>query len=391
MSRWKSGKSLLWDMRATGDCMFRSKADDTASKDAEHAISRIGAELGRLRVKRGERLEDIADYLGIKPICLYGIEQGDLSVIPSKRDVRSFTSSYANYMGLDGEAIMNRLSPIIQNLEGAKAPSGLFGFSDLDRTSATILAGGLLLGVVTGWWYLSDVAKLDLFATPVTANETDAASETGAVSGSDGDDVIVSEAATDDRDKAADPLAKEAEQALAALEDQAALEELNNEAGDVPVTDELGANGDVASSQAVNEQAGQAADATLPKEAVPSNVLATLVAKRGDGAEIYEPENIDARVIVRALDTSWIQVSSRDRSYLWTRTMQPREMLLVPNRGDLELWAGDASGVEILLDGVVLPTLGPPGTVVRGISLAPNSLEALSETVGREGTGKPTF
>ena len=117
---------------------------------------------------------------------------------------------------------------------------------------------------------------------------------------------------------------------------------------------------------------------------MPSNVLATLVAKRG-GAEIFEPENTDARVIVRAINTSWIQVSSQDRSYLWTRTMQPKEMLLVPNRSDLELWAGDASGVEVLLDGTILPPLGPPGTVIRGVSLSPGSLELLSAVVANDG------
>lgn len=71
--------------------------------------------------------------------------------------------------------------------------------------------------------------------------------------------------------------------------------------------------------------------------------------------------------------------------------MQPKEMLLVPNREDLELWAGDASGVEILLDGAVLPSLGPAGTVVRGVSLAPGSLESLSAAVNLDENGKPTF
>ena len=44
---------------------------------AENIVSKAGAEFRRLRIERGERLEDVADYLRIKAIYLYGIEQGD--------------------------------------------------------------------------------------------------------------------------------------------------------------------------------------------------------------------------------------------------------------------------------------------------------------------------
>ncbi|NJO38228.1 MAG: hypothetical protein HC871_12260, partial [Rhizobiales bacterium] len=86
------------------------------------------------------------------------------------------------------------------------------------------------------------------------------------------------------------------------------------------------------------------------KEELPVNVLATLVAARGDGAHVYEAENTDARVIVRALTDVSVQVVSRSRDYVWTQTMKPREMLLVPDRDDLELWTGNAAGIEVLLD-----------------------------------------
>ena len=115
----------------------------------------------------------------------------------------------------------------------------------------------------------------------------------------------------------------------------------------------------------------------------PVNVLAALVAERGDGAHIYESENTDARVIVRALADVSVQVTSRSRDYVWTRTMKPREMLLVPNRDDLELWTADAAGIEILLDGRVLPPLGQPSTVISGLSLATSSLGAIPGRAAR--------
>ena len=117
--------------------MFLSKTEEIKSKKAEHALGKIGADLQLLRVKRGERLEDIAAYLGIKSIHLYGLEQGDLSTIPNRYKVRSITSSYANYLGLDSDVIKDRLLPAVQNVEGTKAPSGFWSFAEMDRVAAS--------------------------------------------------------------------------------------------------------------------------------------------------------------------------------------------------------------------------------------------------------------
>lgn len=372
--------------------MFRSKTDDFDAKDAAGVIAKIGADLARHRAKRGERLEDIAEYLGIKSTYLYGIELGDLSIMSSKHHVHSYIASYANYLGLDGEAIKDRLLPVINSLEGDKAPVGFWAIGHLDRSSSIILGVSCLLGIFAGWSYLGNVARLDLIAPPVTAkviSEADDAEATAIEASVDIEPPAALKTSAESVDDVALAFSKEAEKALADLQDQATEAERIG-AEEALANEKLGtkADGTVQIAAVDNEQTTEPLTA---KQELPVNVLATLVAERGDGATIHEPQNTDARVIVRALDTSWIQISSADRSYIWTRTMQPREMLLVPNRDDLELWAGDANGVEILLDGTVLPTLGPPGTVVRGISLAPNSLEAISAEATLDGNVKPTF
>ena len=362
--------------------MFLSKTEEIKSKKAEHALGKIGADLQLLRVKRGERLEDIAAYLGIKSIHLYGLEQGDLSTIPNRYKVRSITSSYANYLGLDSDVIKDRLLPAVQNVEGTKAPSGFWSFAEMDRVAAAILTTSVVLGVFVGWSLLGEMAKVDLIAPPVTAEAVSHAVEEVEI----GEDYLLEEETQlVDASQEVEP-SIEAEQALASLQELVAEEQAIIDAAE-PLTDgQLNANTETQTSQltAIGQAPADNGNLAPPKEELPSNVLATLVAKRG-GAEIFEPENTDARVIVRAINTSWIQVSSQDRSYLWTRTMQPKEMLLVPNRSDLELWAGDASGVEVLLDGTILPPLGPPGTVIRGVSLSPGSLELLSAVVANDG------
>jgi cytoskeleton protein RodZ len=92
--------------------------------------------------------------------------------------------------------------------------------------------------------------------------------------------------------------------------------------------------------------------------------------------QIFEPENTDARVVLRALGSSWVQVSSAGGDYLRARILQRGDVFLVPNRPDLELWTGNAGGLEVIVDGTVLAPLGGSGAVVRDVPLDPASLQA---------------
>lgn len=92
--------------------------------------------------------------------------------------------------------------------------------------------------------------------------------------------------------------------------------------------------------------------------------------------QIHEMVNGDARVILRAREVSWIQVSSASGDYLRALTLGPEEAFLVPNRPDLELWTGNAGGLEVIVDGTPVAPLGTPGQVVRQVSLDPDRLRA---------------
>ncbi len=94
----------------------------------------------------------------------------------------------------------------------------------------------------------------------------------------------------------------------------------------------------------------------------------------GPVGQIHEPENTEARVVLRALESSWIQISSPGGDYLRARTLAPNDLFLVPNRPDLALWTGNAGGLEVIVDGSVLAPLGDSGTVVRDVTLDPSSL-----------------
>jgi cytoskeleton protein RodZ len=340
---------------------------------AESAIRQIGAEFRRLRSLRGERIEDISAYLNIKSTHIFGVEQGDLSVISSRRAAKSVVRRYADYLGLDGEGIAGPMDPIITSLQGDKAPPTPQPAIRFDRTSAAILGSSIILGIIVGWMSMGDVERFDLLTPPVNASIVESATP--------------------------DTLPAEDDSTILTADLARSLGDGNEPGDEQSITDVAGSlSGEAAEASdallaelktAIAEEENDAATEQAALEN-PANVLAAVFAERGDGAHIYEAENTDARVIVRALSNVSVQVASRSRDYVWTHTMKPREMLMVPNRNDLELWSGDAAGIELLLDGAILPQLGPSGTVISGLSLAAGSLQVLVDQATANG-GKPTF
>jgi cytoskeleton protein RodZ len=82
------------------------------------------------------------------------------------------------------------------------------------------------------------------------------------------------------------------------------------------------------------------------------------------------------RVVLVARDNSWVQVRSPDRAFVRTRTLQPGERFVVPERDGLALWTGNAGGIELVVDGQSVGVVGAAGVVVRNLSLAPDALKA---------------
>ncbi len=83
----------------------------------------------------------------------------------------------------------------------------------------------------------------------------------------------------------------------------------------------------------------------------------------------------DSRVVLRARADSWIQVRERSGgTVLFNRVLRPGETYRVPSRPGLLLTTGNAGGLEVVLDGDALPTLGQQGVVRRDLPLEPDAL-----------------
>src|SRR5215211_8248502 len=80
---------------------------------AEGDESRGEADLGRLlelkRKERGLTLEEVEQATKIRKRYLTGLEREDYTILPDAVYARGFLKTYANYLGLDGEALSQQL------------------------------------------------------------------------------------------------------------------------------------------------------------------------------------------------------------------------------------------------------------------------------------------
>ncbi len=80
--------------------------------------------------------------------------------------------------------------------------------------------------------------------------------------------------------------------------------------------------------------------------------------------------NTGPEIIVKAKLDSWVQIRDNNANQLiMTRLMRGGDSYMVPKQPGLTLLTGNASALEIIVDGEVMPAIGPPGTVRRHVAL----------------------
>jgi cytoskeleton protein RodZ len=143
---------------------------------AEGDESRGEAEIGRLlehrRKERGLTLEEVEQATKIRKRYLTGLERENYAILPDAVYARGFLKTYANYLGLDGEALSRRLKSSIRTRRERGidydpnpesdfekpliTPSGLRGAQKRKVTTSaivTLLVAVLALAAVIGALY----------------------------------------------------------------------------------------------------------------------------------------------------------------------------------------------------------------------------------------------
>ena len=120
----------------------------------------------------------------------------------------------------------------------------------------------------------------------------------------------------------------------------------------------------------------EAAPEQTAPPAAPAAAEPELPVDTGYVPKVYGRSNLDARVVITAIDDSWVQVQGPDNELLLTRILHAGDTYRVPDRPGLVMVTGNAGGLEIQVDSAPAPALGPLGVVIRNIALDPDRLLA---------------
>jgi cytoskeletal protein RodZ len=405
--------------------MFGSTRKESERHDPADALVReVGAQLREARMARGEELEAVAENLRIRPTYLYGLEQGDLSVMPGRTYALGFLRSYAQYLGFDGDDLIAQIRSSVADLTGKAHLHGRTPLSEsrLPKVPIVVVSLAALAGIYAGWAYVDDrsPAEIELVADvpddlrqpatlpgavrsqavletpqpdivpaispsvePAIEPEASASEGTDAEAGAQGAPASPSaepeSAATPPPDRASAPPEAMPDRPAAPAPMGAAMLEPGAGAPTASSTPAMTPQPAPDAAQAALAQLEPLASgdqAAEPSVRPAAEVLAALAPAADGGAAptIYRTGDAATRVILRARSSAWVHVSSTNNDYLWVKTLQPGDAFVVPDRPDLMLWTGNAGGIEVIVDGAPLPPLGPDDRVVRDVSLQPQAL-----------------
>lgn len=300
-----------------------NKQPDNQQPDAYQTDMPVGEILRRGREHYGQSLAQVEANLRIRAIQLKALEEGNVDQLPGKAYALGFVRSYSEYLGLDGDKMVQLYKK--QTLGNKIQPDLHFPVAASDSKLPTFwLAVGLaLIGVVLiGFWaFYNQEDRSDLDNVPPVA------------------EVI--------QEDPVGPPAPTPDQIAKMQMRKAQMENLENGAAETVA----GAEGTETATTATTSGAALSSAAASEKEGIILNIV----------------------------ENSWVEIRDASGKAIVSRVLKAGEQYFVPDRPDLRMNLGNASGVEIVMDGKALPVLGRRGQVRRNISLDSKSLKALAE------------
>ena len=393
---------------------FRMLNQDGAA-DTIHSVDgvdHVGAYLREARENTEVSVADVAETLRIRRVYLQAIEDGRFEELPGTTYAVGFVRSYATYLRLDVPQIVERFKREASGIDDAQelefpapVPEGGFPGGVVVTLSLVLAAVGF------GGWYwwqnqnnivvarvpppneaVTVASELPLGRDAVLSNSSDTAidaagtshSATAAVAQEDGPPVVISAvppviaetALNIASDVAIDVVA------VASVEDTRAAEPMLTPATTTEPVPKPGAEPEppvIARSAGPNSElnvdvALSSVDSVAARPRIPANSAS--LEGEADG-RTYGAVNRDARIVLTVLETAtWVQVMDSQQNALLTQMLGPGDRYLVPNRPGLRFRTNNAGGLDILVDDVVVPSIGRRGDVRHDVRLDPSLLKS---------------
>jgi cytoskeletal protein RodZ len=332
---------------------FRPQPDGSIDPAGE-----AGWFLQRERQRRQLSLETVAQETGIHESHLDGIEVGDLTRLPSRREALKMVGIYGQYLGFDPEPLIIHYAEFLPRpIAPARAAAGpmprplssatVISFSHalrrapvrrMGRTIGSCLIVMILFSAVM--WFLGPqmpgeevTAAIDPLPTASVAPESESEPAPPPV------EVSVTETPMgDDRPEEDPPAAPESQPASG----QGSLTEL--------IVRTMSED-DLEPVLTVSELLPESTEAIEPPT---------------PGGRIVGAENTAARIVLTAKGPVLIRIEDGRGNVVDSHTLATGDRYQVPSRDDLVVVAGDGGLVGVEIDGVARGTLGTPGEIVVG-------------------------
>ena len=344
------------------------ESPEPAALEAEPAPTRpkhtIGALLRETRESYGGDVERIANALRVRAQYLVAIEEGRYDRLPAPVYALGFVRAYAIHLGLDGEEAVRRFKQEAGGFETSRdlvfpVPLGERGIPHGRILAAAVL---LLLAAYGAWYYLSSGGRVRperVSAVPSALLSPPAAPSTA------------NPPAAESTNQPAPPLAT-APAATAKTEPVPKLAPPPPPASASPPDGK-----DVAPVLKPPPGMGRPQTAIAPPTqiaALPSGDNGASVTPGPGDLHVFGVTDGPVRIVIHAKQECWIKVRDRNGTTVFQRLMKPGDVYRVPERAGLALYAGNASGLAVAVDGQDAPPL--TGKVRHDIRLDPDQLKA---------------
>lgn len=288
----------------------------------------VGEILRRTRVHYGQSLKDAEAYLRIRASQLDALEKGEIDKLPGRAYAIGYVRTYSEYLGLDGEKMIQLFK--IQSGGRTSKPDLHFPVPASESKGPNI---GMIIGSMTvfilliGVWVLLNATGKHKDANVNAVPDVPA-------------DIRVNE-----------PVAK------------AAPAEVTTSV-QIPAAEET--------SAVVNGMVPDASDSAVVPSTPAQSASATM-----DEVETELPPQPELKreIMITVKQKTWAEVRDQDGKAILSRVLKPGEVFLVPEENyGLRLDTGNAGGLEVQVNGVVLPPLGKQGDILRGVVLDGDAL-----------------
>jgi len=341
--------------------------------EAEPAPTRpkhtIGALLRETRENFGGDVERIANALRIRAQYLVAIEEGRYDRLPAPVYALGFVRAYAIHLGLDGDEAVRRFK---QEASGFEISRDLvfpvpLGDRGIPHTRILVTAVLLLLAAYGAWYYLSSGGRVRperVSPVPTALLPPPAAPSTASPPSSSVSQSTPPESTPKLPPSPSPPASSESESAAPTLTPPPPAGSSSSHTDNAaPV---LKPPALVPPQTSITPPAQTAA--------LPPSDNGPAISPGPGNLHVFGATDAAVRIVIRAKDDCWIKVHDQNGATVFQRLMKPGDVYRVPEQSGLTLYAGNASGLAVTVDGQDAPPL--TGKVRHDIHLDPDQLKA---------------